>query len=114
VEAPVRTCLACRTRRPQPDLMRLVVEHGTVTADPLARRPGRGAYVCAGGVCVEALLARPVALLARALRLDPATVRVDGEALRSAVQDRTGQDEETTAAGRAHGRVPQAVRGAWT
>jgi predicted RNA-binding protein YlxR (DUF448 family) len=115
VEAPVRTCLACRARRSKHALIRLVAEpgdagHVLVTADPRARRPGRGAYVCAHAPCVEALLAGGVRSAARALRVDPAVVRVDGEALRSAVRHRARQDEETTAT--AAGRAPQRPRAA--
>jgi uncharacterized protein len=56
-DAPTRTCLGCRTRRPKSDLVRLVRgADGVVAVDAEARRPGRGAYVCAEAGCVERAL----------------------------------------------------------
>ena len=56
-DAPTRTCLGCRARRPKSGLVRLVRRaDGVVVADPGARLPGRGAYVCAEVGCVERAL----------------------------------------------------------
>jgi uncharacterized protein len=52
---PTRTCLGCRGRRPQAELVRLVRRpDGRVDADRAA--DGRGAYVCADPECVERAL----------------------------------------------------------
>lgn len=50
---PERTCVGCRRKRAQADLIRLRVEEGRVSlADPGAS--GRGAYLCADTACLEA------------------------------------------------------------
>jgi len=75
---PVRTCAACRTRRPQGVLMR-VARHpaGGVLVDMnRARAPGRGVYLCRSLPCVE-LAARRQALR-RALGVEvPASIYVE-------------------------------------
>jgi uncharacterized protein len=49
---PTRTCLGCRQRRPQGDLVRLVRgEDGVVAVDVGGKGAGRGAYVCAEPEC---------------------------------------------------------------
>ncbi len=49
---PLRTCVACRTERPKRELVRVVrAPDGSVTLDPTGRLAGRGAYLCADGVC---------------------------------------------------------------
>jgi len=55
---PLRTCLACRRRRPKRSLVRLVRRaDGTVAVDAAGVAPGRGAYVCAEDpACVERAL----------------------------------------------------------
>jgi hypothetical protein len=53
VAVPERTCVGCRTRRPQATLVRVVLRQGTVV--PAGRgAPGRGAYVCADEKCLAA------------------------------------------------------------
>lgn len=53
VVAPERTCVGCRTRRPQAELVRVVLRQGVVVpAVPGA--PGRGAYVCPDHECLAA------------------------------------------------------------
>jgi predicted RNA-binding protein YlxR (DUF448 family) len=53
VATPERTCLGCRRRRGQDELVRLVQDHGRVVpARPGA--PGRGAYLCPEVKCLEA------------------------------------------------------------
>jgi uncharacterized protein len=48
---PVRTCVACRARRAQSDLLRLARgSDGTLGPDPKRRVPGRGWYVCSDNV----------------------------------------------------------------
>jgi len=44
---PQRTCIACRQVRNARDLVRLVrVGDGDIEVDLLAKKPGRGAYLC--------------------------------------------------------------------
>lgn len=43
---PLRMCLACRQRRPQRELLRLVLGPDGPRLDPSGRQPGRGAYIC--------------------------------------------------------------------
>ncbi|HUY53783.1 MAG TPA: YlxR family protein [Candidatus Nanopelagicaceae bacterium] len=75
---PLRTCLGCRRRLPQTDLVRLRVSAGAVVIDPAGfRGPGRGAYICAKMDCWQAVVRR------RALRhgLGPALAAADQTAL---------------------------------
>jgi predicted RNA-binding protein YlxR (DUF448 family) len=76
VAMPERTCLGCRARRPQPELVRLASRDGRVVpAWPGA--PGRGAYLCPREECLEA--AEKKRAFARAFRgpviMDPAVLR---------------------------------------
>jgi predicted RNA-binding protein YlxR (DUF448 family) len=64
---PERTCVGCRGRSAKGALIRVVRRSdGTVAVDPEGRAPGRGAYVHADPVCVEAAVRHGA--LARALR----------------------------------------------
>lgn len=48
---PIRTCIGCRERRPQAQLVRLVLDaSGDIRVDRHA--PGRGAWLC-GAACLE-------------------------------------------------------------
>jgi predicted RNA-binding protein YlxR (DUF448 family) len=72
VATPERTCVGCRRRRGQDELVRLVQVHGRVVkARPGA--PGRSAYLCPQENCLEA--AEKKRAFARAFRgpvtLDP-------------------------------------------
>lgn len=53
--APIRTCVACRQRRPQAELLRLAQGPEGWRADPRRRLPGRGVYVCPRRECLAAL-----------------------------------------------------------
>ncbi|NNE44384.1 MAG: YlxR family protein [Gemmatimonadetes bacterium] len=56
-DVPIRTCVACRTRREKHDLLRWVVDaRGVARPDVPARSPGRGYYVCRLESCFERLL----------------------------------------------------------
>ena len=47
-----RTCIGCKTKRDQGELLRLVCSTtGEVVVDPNGRAPGRGAYVCYDARC---------------------------------------------------------------
>ncbi len=92
---PTRTCIACRRPAPKPTLRRLAAVDGTVQVDPLARLPGRGAYVCDRQECVEVALRGGGAAVARALRVGRDAI--DSEALTAALAPaarRTHQDNE--------------------
>lgn len=64
---PVRTCVACRTRRDKSALLRVVRQpDGGVVLDPGGALEGRGAYLCADGDCRQTAVRRSA--LERALR----------------------------------------------
>jgi uncharacterized protein len=67
---PVRSCVACRTRRPQDELVRVTLVDGSLLPDGApgaSRRGGRGAYLCEDASCVARAIARDALLLRRAL-----------------------------------------------
>jgi uncharacterized protein len=51
--APHRRCIACRTVRPQADLLRLSVRDGKVVP---GKGPGRGCYLCRDPECARKAL----------------------------------------------------------
>ncbi|MFW5416875.1 YlxR family protein [Nocardiopsis sp. CNT-189] len=51
---PVRTCIGCRSRAEQSDLLRLVADGLLVLPDPRRRAPGRGAYLHPDPECLRA------------------------------------------------------------
>lgn len=55
---PVRTCVGCRTRAHQGDLLRVARVAGRVVPDPKHEHSGRGAYVHPSGKCVSAAIAQ--------------------------------------------------------
>ena len=78
--AAIRTCVACRASGAKRELVRVVRSvDGQVVIDPTGRLAGRGAYVCAGGTCLETAVAK--GSLSRALRI-PIT-----DAARAAILD---------------------------
>jgi hypothetical protein len=49
---PQRSCVACRSKRPKAELVRLVLDaEGGLRIDARGRAPGRGAYLCAETDC---------------------------------------------------------------
>lgn len=90
---PVRTCVGCRERDSQAQLLRIARIAERVVADGRRRVPGRGAYVHLRSECAHAATRKGG--LARALRMRIGAE--DGEALRTAVAElesgpqRTGQ-----------------------
>ncbi|HJW75728.1 MAG TPA: DUF448 domain-containing protein [Thermoleophilia bacterium] len=88
MSAPLRTCLGCRDRRAQTELIRLQLREGRVV--PCEGRPiGRGAYLCPDRACFDAALRRRA--FVRAFR---SPVHVD-ERLWDAVEARmSGPDRE--------------------
>ena len=62
---PERTCVGCRTKRPQQELLRISrAPDGAVSIG--AAEPGRGAYLCRKQDCIAAALSND--RLRRALR----------------------------------------------
>ena len=71
---PIRTCIGCRQRRPQADLLRCVLDaEGAVQISRTAS--GRGAWLC-GPACVE--LARRKKAFERAWRTSVHQATIDG------------------------------------
>ncbi|WP_285733368.1 YlxR family protein [Nocardiopsis sp. ATB16-24] len=52
-DRPVRTCVGCRSRAVQSDLVRLVAVGTAIMPDTRGRRPGRGAYLHRDRRCFE-------------------------------------------------------------
>jgi uncharacterized protein len=51
---PLRTCIACREKRPKRELVRVVcTPEGSVEIDVRGKRAGRGAYVCRKLECLR-------------------------------------------------------------
>lgn len=65
----IRTCVGCKARAVKSDLLRVVAVDGEIVADPLARSPGRGAYLHPSQECLER---------ARRRRAFPRALRVTG------------------------------------
>ncbi len=64
---PQRTCVGCRSTDAKRQFVRIVrAPEGTVEVDPTAKRPGRGAYICARPECWKEALKKD--RLAHALR----------------------------------------------
>ena len=65
---PLRSCVACRSVKTKPELIRFVrLAGGKVSIDLRGRAPGRGAYLCRDPACWT--LARKRRALDRALRV---------------------------------------------
>lgn len=64
----IRTCLSCRLRKPQNQLLRFAVDNrGLLVLDDRRRLGGRGAYCCNETACLRAFVKNRRGL-ARALR----------------------------------------------
>ncbi len=78
---PVRTCVGCRRRRPQDELLRLARTPWGIRCEAGRRLPGRGAYVCPDPNCIDMTSRRDAGALRRALRggtADEATLALEG------------------------------------
>ena len=54
---PIRTCVSCRSKKAQKELIRLVLdEDDRVIIDEFQNRDGRGIYLCDDTSCMEKLL----------------------------------------------------------
>ena len=50
---PLRMCVGCRESKPKRELLRVVRgPDGSVSMDPVGKKPGRGAYVCRQQSCL--------------------------------------------------------------
>lgn len=64
---PVRTCIACRSKRPKRELLRIVrTPNENVVLDTVGKVAGRGAYVCRQQECLETAVQNST--LSRALK----------------------------------------------
>ncbi len=51
---PMRMCVGCREMKEKKSLIRVVRSpEGEISLDPTGKKPGRGAYVCLEGECLE-------------------------------------------------------------
>ncbi len=51
---PLRTCISCHETKPKRELLRVVrTPDGHVELDPIGKKSGRGAYLCARLSCWE-------------------------------------------------------------
>lgn len=67
---PVRTCIGCRVRSSQSELLRIVLRGSSVVLDARGVLPGRGAWLHPTSECVTLALRRRA--FGRALRADGA------------------------------------------
>lgn len=50
---PARQCIGCMTSRPKKELVRVVrAPDGSISIDPIGKKPGRGAYICPDPECL--------------------------------------------------------------
>lgn len=66
-DGPRRTCIGCRAVKDKRELVRVAVVDGVLTLDKKAVIPGRGAYLCNSGPCLEIALQKKE-VFSRALR----------------------------------------------
>ncbi len=53
-KVPMRMCVGCREMKPKRELIRVVrAPDGTLSLDPVGKKPGRGAYVCRSEDCLR-------------------------------------------------------------
>jgi uncharacterized protein len=73
---PVRTCVGCGRRAPQPELLRFAAREGQLVPGRL--QAGRGAYTCRRLACFERALARRGfnRVLRQTVSVDPGLVRL--------------------------------------
>ncbi|MDR1619512.1 MAG: YlxR family protein [Clostridiales bacterium] len=51
---PMRMCVGCRQMKPKKELVRVVRNNeGVISIDLKGKAPGRGAYVCRDGECLQ-------------------------------------------------------------
>ena len=74
--APIRTCVGCGRKAPQPELLRFGAVGGALVQDP--KGSGRHAYTCRRLACFERAAARRAfaRTLRQTVRIDPALTRL--------------------------------------
>lgn len=82
--APQRTCVGCRKRADQSDLLRVVASGTQVVPDSRVRQEGRGAYVHPSSKCLD---------LAERRRVFPRALRVPGPLSTAAVAAAVAETE---------------------
>lgn len=50
---PIRTCIACQSKRPQREMLRIAHKDGQIRVDHGSGLPGRGMYICKEGDCLQ-------------------------------------------------------------
>lgn len=65
--APIRTCLGCKKKANQEEMIRIVLSNGQVVPDLAKTLPGRGAYLHQQPECIKTAIDRR--LFTRALRV---------------------------------------------
>ncbi len=68
IPASVNKCIACKKRKSEQELMRVVKNKNQILVDPRGDLPGRGAYLCPDELCVNK--ARENKLLKKELKTD--------------------------------------------
>ena len=52
-KVPLRICVACGTKRPKKEMIRVVKTPNKVEIDFTGKKSGRGAYLCLKRECIE-------------------------------------------------------------
>lgn len=52
----IRTCIACRTKKPKEELLRIVADGSTAVLDNTKKANTRGMYICRNKECINKLL----------------------------------------------------------
>ena len=73
---PVRTCVGCGRKAPQPELLRFTAREGQLV--PGRTEPGRGAYTCRRLACFERARSNRAfnRILKQTVQVDPALARL--------------------------------------
>ncbi|MDS1270564.1 YlxR family protein [Lipingzhangella sp. LS1_29] len=94
---PVRTCVGCRKRDAQENLLRIVLSEARLQPDPNRRAPGRGAYLHLDWGCwTRAERRRPWTRVLRST--SPVNVHVDTAMLRTYLATRVPRTDTSVAA----------------
>ena len=89
---PMRMCVGCREMKPKKELVRVVKSpEGVISMDLKGKAPGRGAYVCREGSCLQRALKQRQ--LERQLQVT-LTEEVS-EALNAELERRSREDAQT-------------------
>jgi predicted RNA-binding protein YlxR (DUF448 family) len=75
-DEPHRRCVACRKRRPQPELFRFAVQEGRVVPDRDRSLPGRGAWLCRAEACARALKGGQLSRALKGRAVEPTTQEI--------------------------------------